>query len=92
MQSLTSQSTLTDNNMYENTIATDQSVATPSTTTNKQLQQQKNQLIMYEELISISRHDYKDEIGTLLKNLYEDKERFYTFLMIICKHVVRKRK
>ena len=92
MHTLTSQSSLTDNNMYDNTIATDQSVATPSTTTNEQVQKQKNQLIMYEELISISRHDYKDEIGTLLKKLYEDKERFYTFLMIICKHVVRKRK
>jgi len=67
MHTLTSQSSLTDNNMYDNTIATDQSVTTPSTTTNEQVQKQKNQLIMYEELISISRHDYNDEIGTLLK-------------------------
>ena len=52
----------------------------------------KNQKTLYEELVEISRYNCDTDIDKMMEELYKDNDRFYTFLILVCKHVVFKNK
>ena len=83
---------MTDNNTYDNTEGTTESNQTKKSAQAQQENIKKNQICHYEELIDITRQDYEENVEDLLTKLYEDKERFYTFLILVCKHIVTKKK
>ena len=92
MHSQTVHSTLTDNNAYNSTVTINESEELSVTTEHEPEILLKDQLMIYEELVCIAKLDYKNEIKTIIRRLYEDKERFYAFLVLVCKNVIRKRK
>ena len=83
---------MTDNNTYDNTEGTTETNQTKISAQSHQENMKRNQICHYEELIDIARQDYEDKAENMLTNLYEDKERFYKFLILVCKHIVTKKK